>query len=291
MIHQLREQGESIAQIARRTGLDRKTVRKYLQRGLERPTYGPRAPRRRVIDPYREYLRERLERYPKLSAMRVLREIRELGYRGGRTAVTDYVATIRPHEASGFEHRFETPAGHQAQVDFAQFKVVFAGGPDRVQVVWLFSMVLGYSRYVFARFVRRQDLAGVVRCHLEAFAELRGVPREVLYDRMKTAVLGEDDDGQLRYHPTLLDVANHFGFRPRACAPYRAKTKGKVERVFRYVREDFFLGTEFADLHDLNAKLERWRDTVANRRVHGTTGRGVDEAFAEEQAAHLERGN
>lgn len=146
------------------------------------------------------------------------------------------------------------------------------------------KMVLGYSRYVFARFVRRQDLASVVRCHLEAFAELGGTPREVLYDRMKTAGLGEDDAGQVRYHPTLLDGATHFGLRPRACAAYRAKTKGKVERVFRYVREDCFLGTEFADLHTLNTELDHWRATVAHRRVHGTTGRRVDEAFAEERA-------
>jgi transposase len=285
VIHQLREQGESITEIARRTGLDRKTVRKYLNQGLERPRYGPRAPRPRVLDPYRKYLRDRLARYPTLSAMRLLREIRELGYGGGRTAVTDYLATIRARPVVGFEHRFETPAGHQAQVDFAQFKVVFTEQPERVQVVWLFSLLLGYSRYVFARFVRRQDLHSVVRCHLEAFAELGGVPREVLYDRMKTAVLGEDDDGEVRYHPTLLDVASHFGFRPRACAPYRAKTKGKVERVFRYVREDFFLASEFADLHELNAKLAQWRETVANRRVHGTTGRRVDEAFAEEREA------
>ena len=100
VIHQLREQGESITTIAKRTGLDRKTVRKYLRRGLERPKYGPRAPRPRVIDPYRDYLRERLSQHPKLSAMRLLREIRELGYSGGRTAVTDFVATIRPREAS-----------------------------------------------------------------------------------------------------------------------------------------------------------------------------------------------
>ena len=285
VIHQLREQGESITEIARRTGLDRKTVRKYLSQGLERPRYGPRAPRPRVIDPYRKYLRDRLTRYPTLSAMRLLREIRELGYGGGRTAVTDYIATIRTRPVVGFEHRFETPAGHQAQVDFAQFKAVFTEQPERVQVVWLFSLLLGYSRYVFARFVRRQDLHSVVRCHLEAFAELGGVPREVLYDRMKTAVLGEDDEGEVRYHPTLLDVASHFGFRPRACAPYRAKTKGKVERVFRYVREDFFLGSEFADLHELNTQLGQWRETVANRRVHGTTGRRVDEAFAEEREA------
>ncbi len=284
VIHQLKEQGESISAIARRTGLDRKTVRKYLNRGIETPSYGPRAPRARVIDPYRDYIRERLAQCPRLSAMRLLREIRECGYGGGRTAVTDYVAEVRPREASGFEHRFETPPGKQAQVDFAQFKVVFTEQPDRVQVVWLFSMVLGFCRYLFGRFVLRQNLETVVRCHLEAFAEIGGVPQEVLYDRMKTAVLGEDEEGEVHYHPTLLDVAAHYGFRARACAAYRAKTKGKVERPFRYVREDFFLGTEFANLAELNAQFERWRATVANRREHGTTRRRIGEAFAEERA-------
>ena len=94
LIHQLREQGESITEIARRTGLDRKTVRKYLKQGLERPTYAPRAPRPRLIDPYRKHLRDPLTRYPTLSAMRLLREIRELGYGGGRTALTNYIATM-----------------------------------------------------------------------------------------------------------------------------------------------------------------------------------------------------
>ncbi len=285
MIHQLKEQGESISGIARRTGLDRKTVRRYLNRGVDKPNYGPRAPRPRLIDPYCDYIRERLAVCPRLSAMRLLREIRERGYSGGRSAVSDFVATIRPREPGGFEHRFETVPGKQAQVDFAQFKVVFADEPDRVQVVWLFSLVLGCCRYLFGRFVLRQNLETVMRCHVEAFTELGGVPQEILYDRMKTAVLGEDEDGEVHYHPTLLDLAAHYGFRPRACAAYRAKTKGKVERPFRYVREDFFLGTAFANLADLNGQFERWRTTVANVREHGTTRRLIHEAFAEERGS------
>jgi len=284
MIHQLKEQGLSVAEIARRTKLDRKTVRKYLERGVEKPVYGPRAPRPRRIDPYRDYLRARLATCPKLSAARLLRELRERGYTGGRTAVKDFVSAVRPREAAGFEHRFETPAGEQAQVDFAQFKVAFRDEPARVQVVWLFSMVLGFCRYLFGRFVLRQNLETVMRCHVEAFAELGGVPREILYDRMKTAVLGENEEGEVRYHPMLLDVAAHYGFRPRACAAYRAKTKGKVERPFRYVREDFFLGSEFDSLAHLNSEFDRWRSTVANRREHGTTRRLIDAAFAEERA-------
>ena len=283
MIKELREKGLAIAEIARLTRRDRKTVRKYLRRGMEQPKYGPRALRARKIDPYVDYIRARLKACPQLTAMRLLREIRERGYPGGRSAVTEVVATIRPREATGFEHRFETPVGEQAQVDFAQFKVVFRDQPQNVQVVWLFSMVLGYCRYLFGRFVLRQNLETVVSCHVAAFAEFEGVPVEILYDRMKTAVLGEDEDGQVRYHPTLLDLAAHYGFRPRACAPYRAKTKGKVERPFRYVREDFFLGSEFDNLAHLNAEFSRWRREVANRRRHGTTRRVVEEAFAEER--------
>ncbi len=124
-----------------------------------------------------------------------------------------------------FEHRFEMPAGQQAQVDFAQFKVEFRDQPETVQVVWLFSMVLGYCRYLFGRYVLGQNLETVVSCHVAAFAQFGGVPPAVLYDRMKAALLGEHQGGQVRYHPTLLDLAAHYGFRPRACAPYRAKTK------------------------------------------------------------------
>ena len=285
MIHQLREQGLSLCAIAKRTGLDRKTVRKYLQRGVQAPVYGPRAPRPRLIDPYRDYLKERVGGCPELRGARLLREIRALGYRGGRTAVTDYLQAVRPVVPSGYEHRFETPAGHQAQADFAHFKVVFLDEPQQVRVVWLFSMVLGFSRYLYGRFVLRQTLSEVVRCHLRAFNEFAGVPEQVLYDRMKTAVLGEDGEGEVIYHPTLRDLGAHYGFVPRACAPYRAKTKGKVERPFRYVREDFFLGSTFRNLEDLNAQFDHWRVEVANRRCHGTTRRRVDEAFGEEQAA------
>ena len=120
--------------------------------------------------------------YPGLSGARLSREIQAQGYTGGYTILTDYLRTIRPPQEAGYEVRFETPAGHQAQVDFAHFKVRFRYDPQVVRVVWLFSMVLGHSRYLFGRFVWRQ---------------------------------------------TLLALAAHYGFQPRACRPYRAKTQGE----------------------------------------------------------------
>ena len=126
---------------------------------------------------------------------------------------------------------------------------------------------------MWARFVAQQDLATVLRCHVAAFEALGGVPEQILYDRMKTAVLGEVDERGIVYNAKLLALAAHYGFLPKACRPYRAKTKGKVERPFRYVREDFFLARTFRNLDDLNAQFGQWLDQVANRRLHATTGR------------------
>lgn len=283
VILDLHRQGLSVSAIARACGLDRKTVRRYIERGLEPPAYGPRQPRPTLLDPFTGYLRERVSSYPALTGTRLLRELKERGYRGGYTMVTDYLREVRPAAESRFEVRFETAPGEQGQVDFARFQVVFTDEPSTPRIVWLFSMVLGYSRLIWARFVMHQDLATVLRCHVAAFEALGGAPRELLYDRMKTAVIGERDPGGIVYNRALIDLARHYGFHPKACQPYRAKTKGKVERPFRYIREDFFLARTFRNLQDLNDQLCRWIDGVANSRLHATTRRIVNEAFAEER--------
>jgi len=285
MILELHRQGLSITAIARRTGRDPKTVRKYIDRGVEAPVYGPRSVGRpSKLASYMDFIRERVTAFPDLSAARLTREIRELGYVGAYTAVKRYLAAIRPENGpKPYEVRFETPAGVQAQVDFARFVVNFTDDPGTSRIVWLFSLVLGHSRFIFARYVLHQDLQTLLRCHMQAFAALGGVPIEILYDRMKTAVTGEDDQGHIVYNRSLLALAQHYRFQPRACRPYRAKTKGKVERPFSYIRQDFFLGRSFCNLDDLNAQLIDWLDTVANVRVHGTTQRVVAEAFNAEQ--------
>jgi transposase len=285
MILDLHRQGLSVTAIARRTGRDPKTIRKYIARGLEPPAYGPRqVGRPNKLAPYLHYLRERVSAFPELSAVRLTREVRERGYAGAYTAVKRFVAAIRPKDGpKPFEVRFETPPGHQAQVDFARFVTSFMDEPQTPRIVWLFSLVLGHSRHIFARFVMHQDLQTLLRCHMAAFAAIGGVPIEILYDRMKTAVIGEDGEGHIVYNRSLLALAKHYGFQPRACRPYRAKTKGKVERPFSYIRQDFFLARSFRNLEDLNDQLRDWLDTVANVRLHGTTQRIVAEAFAAEQ--------
>ena len=286
MILELHRQGLSVSAISERTGRDRKTVRKYIERGLETPKYKPRTLATTVVAPYMEYLRQRLADWPELSGARLLREVRALGYPGGKSVLNAYLRTVRPKPDPRFELRFETPPGKQAQVDFAQFKIRFGSRPDVMRIVWLFAMVLGCSRYLWAKFVLHQDLPTVLRCHMEAFEHFGGVPQEILYDRMKTAVLGEHAaDQPIIYNTKLLACGSHYGFTPRACRPYRAQTKGKVERPYRYIRADFFMARQFHDLDDLNWQLRHWLDTVANVRRHGTTDRIVGEHFAEERPA------
>ena len=146
MILDLHRQGLSVSAIARELGIDRKTVRRYIARGLEPPVYGPRKPRQRLIDPFVLYLRERVTAYPGLTGRRLWRELRERGYPGGYTAVTDVLReSAAVALARLFEVRFETPPGDQAQVDFAQFQVVFTDEPTVTRIVWLFSFVLGHQ--------------------------------------------------------------------------------------------------------------------------------------------------
>ena len=149
-----------------------------------------------------------------------------MGHAGGYTAVTDVLRGVRPSAHTQFERRFETPQGRQAQV-------AFTDEPGVTRKVWLFSIILGHSLWLWGRFCPNQTLETVMRCHIAAFDAMGGACAEVLYDRMKTAVIGEDGAGVVTYNASLVALLNHDRAVPRACRPYRAKTKGKVERPFR----------------------------------------------------------
>ena len=164
-------------------------------------------------------------------------------------------------------------------MNFAHFRTVFTEEPGVERIIWLFSMVLGHSRMLWGSFVLHQDLRTLLRCHAAAFEALGGVPEQILYDRMRTVFNREDPEtSHIVYNRTLLAFARHYGYLPKTCKAYRAKTKGKVERPFRYIREDFFLGRSFRNLDDLNAQFRQWLDQVANARTHATTRRVVARA-------------
>ncbi len=258
----------NISELARETGFDRKTVRRYLS--LDRP---PETPRRRnkpsKLDPYKPYILERLEKYPRLSAVRLLKEIQEQGYEGKITILGDYLRQVRPKTSASPEYRYETEPGEMAQCDWAECIASHPDGWERR--VYCFSMILGYSRMLYIEFTLSRDILTFLECHLRAFEYFCGVPRVVLYDNLKSVVLNRKYPSTAsEFNPTFVDLRDHFGFTSRLCQPYRAKTKGKVERSIRYVKENFLYGQEFSSIDELNLRAREWMDT-ANGRVHGTT--------------------
>ena len=218
MILELHRQGVSVSAIARRVELDRKTVRRYIAKGWSRrPTV--RANRGyRSCGPSSPICASGLAAFPQLTGRRLHRELRDLGYSGGYTILTDLLREIRPIEVPPFEVRFETPPGRQAQVDFAHFRTVFTDEPGVERIIWLFSLVLGHSRMLWGRFVLHQDLQTLLRCHTAAFEALGGVPEQILYDRMRTVFNREDPEtSHIVYNRTLLAFARHYGYLPKAC--------------------------------------------------------------------------
>ena len=215
---------------------------------------------------FKPLIQVRLRTYPALSAVRLFQECRADGYPGGITQLRDYVARIRPRPEPEPVVRFETPPGLQAQFDFAEIK--FPWGKR-----WALLVVLGYSRLLYVEIVRRQTALTVMLGLEHAFAAFGGVPREILFDQMKSVVVADHrpGGGRLLENPEFLRFAAHWGFRIRACRPYRAQTKGKVERPVGYFRTSFLYGRIFLGDADVDEQCGRWTTDVANQRVHGTT--------------------
>lgn len=284
------EQGKSKSVLARELGVSRDTLYRWVRAGdLDRDLdgtpvqYGPRPPVATKLDAFKAVIETRLTAYPALSAVRLLAEIRAAGYTGGYTQLKQLVRQLRPVPPPAPVVRFETPAGRQAQVDFAEFK--FPWGKRYALLV-----VLGYSRRLWCQFSSRQDMRTLFTGLEDAFLAFGGVPQELLFDQMK-AVITRDlrlQGGALVHNLEFLRFAHHWGFTPRACRPYRAQTKGKVERPVRYVRENLVYGREFLNDADLAQQCEAWLTRVANVRVHGTTQERPCDRFDREERLRLQ---
>ncbi|WP_215796453.1 IS21 family transposase [Paludibacterium paludis] len=269
-------QGKSIREITRMLGVSRNTVRRHL-REANSHRYKERPPRPSKLDPFIGYLRRRIrEAHPQwLPTTVLMREIEPLGYSGSLSLLKQFYLPLRPTRSQDADPvvRFETEPGQQMQADF----VVFRRGASPLSA---FVATLGYSRLSFVRFVDSEDFESVQECLLAACHYFHGVPRQALFDNMKTVVLERDayGPGQHRFHPGLLSLAKTLGFVPKLCRPYRAKTKGKVERFNRYLRESFYnpLASRLkgaglrVDVATANREVERWLAEVANVRLHAT---------------------
>jgi len=288
-IHVMHRQGMSIKAIGRELGVSRNTVRKYL-RAAQVPQPVQRSAKPTKLDGYRDYLKARVEAaHPDwIPATVLFDEIGALGYAGGVRMVSGYLSTLKPKRRDDPVVRFETPPGRQMQVDWGAFKL-------NGQRISLFLATLGWSRFNFGVFVPNEQFDTLRDCHEQAFDAFGGVPLEVLYDNMRTVVQQRNFYGRglHQFHPGLKDLANHYTFMPRLCRPYRAKTKGKVERSIGYIRRSFYVPLisrykqlgEALDLNALNLEFARWLAVTANAREHGTTGEVPSERLEQEQAA------
>jgi transposase len=238
------------------------------------------------LDPYKDFVRETLERHPRLRATRLHEMLRGRGYPGSAVQLRRYVATIRPVPRAEAYLRLRTLPGEQGQVDWGHFGKLAVG--NALRPLSCFVLVLGWSRGMYARFFLDQTLESFVRGHVLAFETLGGVPRVLLYDNLKTAVLERHGD-HIRFHPHLLELAGHYHFAPQPCAPFRGNEKGKVERTIQYLRHSFFAARRYSTLDDLNAQLADWIERVASARpVPGDPGRRlVRDALIEERASLL----
>lgn len=287
LLRHLLDQGLSKTAIARQTGVSRRLIYHLLTTGqldrdLSTPGPRPRAQRPAKLEPYKPIIAARLATYPELSAVRLFEEVRAAGYGGGITQLRDHVARVRPHPEPEPVIRFETAPGVQAQVDFADFR--FPWGKRHALLV-----VLGYSRLLWLHFYPRQTMRTVMTGLEAAFTAFGGVPHELLFDQMRAVILEDrrPDGGRLLENAEFLRFAHHWGFRIRACRPYRAQTKGKVERPVGYVRSNFVYGRDFLGDADLEAQLAHWLEQTANARLHGTTGEIPRTRFERDERAVL----
>ncbi len=272
-----------IGTIASQLGVHHTTVQRVLrQAGVEQETV---APRPSVVDPFVPFMLEQLEKYPRLRASRLFAMIKERGYPGGADHFRRIVSRLRPKKPAEAFQRLRTLPGEQGQVDWAHFGKLEVGRAQRT--LWAFVLVLSYSRRIVLRFFPGAAAPFFLRGHVDAFNEIGGVPRVILYDNLKSAVLERHGDA-IRFNPALLDLSAHYRFEPRPVAVARGNEKGRVERAIRYVRDAFFEARAFNDLDDLNRQALEWTSTAAlDRSWVEDRGRTCRAAFEDERATLL----
>jgi transposase len=274
----LHRQGHSIRFIAKKLGMHRNTVKKFIE-GRRFPAYDRSKRGISILAPFVRIILDWLS-LDDYRASWVFERLKQIGYGGSYETVKKFVRPIKEQQARIAYARFETMPGLQAQVDLADFQIAEPSGKTRT--VYLFILVLGYCRAIYAEFVNRCTLENFLDAHIRAFHYLGGVPAELLYDNMKHVVI-RHLVGKVAFNPEILHFAHHYGFAPKACPPYAAWVKGKVERPVDYLRESFWRGYAFNDLQTANRDLHHWLDTVANRRIHGTHRQPVIERWQQEK--------
>jgi transposase len=271
----LAKQGMSQRAIAKQLGISRNTVKKYLKGDFDQPHYATRKSGISKLEAFKPYLHSRLAKAAPihLSAVVLLREIKAQGYMGSISLLRQYLRQYRGSIEPQPIVRFETEAGKQMQVDWGQMR----GGKNPLHA---FVAVLGYSRALFVAITDNMSYETLENCHRQAFEYFQGIPQQIWYDNMKTVVIERDayGEGKHRLHQRFYQFSKTMNFIPKLCKPYRPQTKGKVERMVRYVRDNFYrpLATKLSaleltlDVNTANIEIMDWLNKVANQRIHDT---------------------
>jgi transposase len=280
----LNRKGISQRKIAKKLGISRNTVKKYLENPEFPESQSVKRKRRSLLDPYRDNIKTWLEEDLDYTATWIYDRLSTMGFHGSYEIVKRKVSAIKAERQKIAYMRFETEPGYQAQVDFGEFQIERADGS--VKKLYLFSMILGYSRRIYGELIEKCDLPTFLDCHIRAFEFFGGVPEEILYDRMRNVFIGKIG-GKNKFNDTLVGFALHYGFKPEVAPSYAAWVKGKVERPYSFIREGFWRGYGFVCLETANGDLQRWLEQK-EKRVHGTTHEVVSLRFARERS-HLKR--
>jgi transposase len=281
-VRSLGNEGLNKSQIAARLGLHRETVAKYLAM-TEIPTARRRRSGSRKVDAYRDHLRQRLAKWPELSAKQLYREIRKQGYQGSERTLRRAVAAMRDKAAPVRRYRpVTTLPGEQAQVDWGHFGSITVDG--QVLPLYAFVFTLSYSRWLYAEFTTSQDMATFLGCHRRALAAAGGVPSEIVYDNAKTVTVSRVGH-VVQFSAGLLGLAAGYGFRPRACWVGDPESKGRVENRIHFLKQAFFYGYELSTLDVLNADGRQWCAEVGNGEVCTATGVTPQAGLADERPA------
>lgn len=281
----LHQAGWGAKRIAAELGCARNTVRRYIRQGGYQPYAG--GGREKALDAHTDWVRTSYETHrgnAEVVRQELVREHKvAVSLRTVERAVKEQRRKLRAEKLATV--RFETEPGRQLQADFGEIRVVIGG---KVEKVHLCVLTLGYSRRVFVRAYRNEKQENWLSCMEDSFRAFRGVPEEVLVDNARALVTHHDvETGEVLFSSRFGDFARYWGFRPKACAPYRPRTKGKDERGVQYVKRNAIAGREFASWEALDAWLEKWMRDVADVRVHGTTGEKPADRFTRDEAHKL----
>jgi transposase len=276
MIRQKTQAGQSPYAIGKELRISKNTAKKYIS-SEARPHNLKGRTKPSKLDLYKPEIDKMVDRGI-FNCIVILERLQKLGYTGGITIIKDYIQPLRPARNSPAVCRYETPPGKQAQMDWGITHYIDERG--KVHKTPAFVMILGSSRTKYVEFTKRCDFYSLIRCMVNAFEYFGGVPQTVLTDRMKTVIDGSEA-GKPLWNKRFEDFAADIGFVPKVCRPRRAQTKGKVERLVDYVKDNFLPGRQFRDVDDLNLQALEWCRKVDSKQ-HGTTGEVPLEALKSE---------